>query len=243
MCAQTRVDLTLARALFEEGVGLAEHGDWSAAADRFERAYAIKQSAGIAYNWASALVALGKLVHAVELLDAALRDESADEALRAECEALRTSLAPRIAHLRVSVGGEAGDATELWVDDARWPRPAWGVSSPMDPGTHVAKRLEAGREVARLDLDLAEGEQRELELSAPRPERAAAPMMSLGPAEVRASERRGDRPLYKNPWLWTSVGVAVVAGVVVAVVRAGQGGNSQTEAPVTGNTGDAVIRW
>jgi hypothetical protein len=242
--AESRVDLTLARALFDEGVTHAEHGDWSAAADRFERAYAIKSSPGVAYNWASALAALGQLVHATELLDRALRDESADEALRAECEALRSSLAPRLAHLRVTMAGQATDDTELWVDGARWPRPAWGVSSPMDPGAHVARRLERGSEVARLELTLAEGEDRSLELDAPRlapsTPRVAVASQDAAPGPTAT---RSERPLYKNPWLWTSVGVAVVAGVVVGVVKASQGGGTETEAPVSGNVGDGVIRW
>jgi hypothetical protein len=32
------------------------------------------------------------------------------------------------------------------------------------------------------------------------------------------SERRSDRPLYKNPWLWTGVAVVIVAAVVIPVV-------------------------
>src|SRR5690349_21617960 len=67
--AQKSHETALARALFEEGVALADKGDWSAAADRFGRAYELKPTAGIAFNWSSALTKTGKLVQASELLE------------------------------------------------------------------------------------------------------------------------------------------------------------------------------
>ncbi|MET0284320.1 MAG: tetratricopeptide repeat protein [Polyangiales bacterium] len=38
--------------------------------------------------------------------------------------------------------------------------------------------------------------------------------------KFNSNERRIDRPLYKNPWLWTGVAVVVVAAVIVPVVLA-----------------------
>ena len=46
----------LARTLFEEGVALADRGDYVGAADRFSRAYSLKPTSGIAFNWASVLI-------------------------------------------------------------------------------------------------------------------------------------------------------------------------------------------
>ncbi|HMI90773.1 MAG TPA: hypothetical protein VK509_05385, partial [Polyangiales bacterium] len=53
-----------ARALFEEGVTFADQGHWDEASDRFRRALALRDSAVIAYNLASALQETGHLVEA-----------------------------------------------------------------------------------------------------------------------------------------------------------------------------------
>lgn len=60
---------------------------------------------------------------------------------------------------------------------------------------------------------------------APTPEevaREAEPEQAHGTrfVNLEAHERRSDRPLYKNGWLWTGVAVVVVAAVVVPVVLA-----------------------
>jgi len=242
--ADERVDLTLARALFEEGVSLAEGDDWPAAADRFERAYAIKPTAGVAYNWSSALAAMGKLVHASELLAHALREGVADPSLKEECEALQAAISPRLARLRVSVPGPVSDNTELRVDGHLWPRPAWGASSPMDPGQHLAVRREGGREVARMDIQLAEGDVRELELAATTPGKrmAQASPVEFVPEQLKTGAPVDRRPLYKNPWVWAGAGAVIVAGIVITAVAA-SGGGGGSEAPAQGNTGEGVIRW
>ncbi|HEX5661143.1 MAG TPA: hypothetical protein VFX59_28325 [Polyangiales bacterium] len=59
----------------------------------------------------------------------------------------------------------------------------------------------------------------------PTPEevaREAEPEPARGTRFVNldSHERRSDRPLYKNPWLWTGVAVVVVAAIVVPVVLA-----------------------
>ena len=64
-----------ARELFEQGVALAERGDWVAAEDRFRRALSLRNSSVIAYNLASALCEQGKLVEASELLHRVLADD------------------------------------------------------------------------------------------------------------------------------------------------------------------------
>ncbi|MFM2416958.1 MAG: hypothetical protein RL385_1681 [Pseudomonadota bacterium] len=242
--ADERVDLTLARALFEEGVTLAEADDWASAADRFERAYAIKPTAGVAYNWSSALAAMGQLVHASELLDRTLREGIADPALKQECDTLQASILPRLARLRVSIPEPVSTSTELRVDGHVWPRPAWGASSPMDPGQHLAVRLEAGREVARMNVQLGEGEARALDLVATSKGKhiVAPPPVELGPAQHKESAPVDRRPLYKNPWVWAGMGAVIVAGIVITAVST-TGGSAGSEPPAQGNTGEGVIRW
>ncbi|HEY6879800.1 MAG TPA: hypothetical protein VI299_17350 [Polyangiales bacterium] len=224
----------LARSLFEEGVSLGDRGDWVGAEDRFARAYSLKPTSAVAYNWASALIELRRLVEARELLYAVQRDQAASAELRRAASDLLESNAPRIAHLRVHVSTAGGDGLTVDLDERPLPRAAWGVPSPVDPGSHTVVLRERGDERARANVTLAEGEQRDVALSFEH--RAAAPAPPVAPS---APSR--DQPLYKNWKLWTAVGAAVAVGVVVAVVVVAK--HDDGAQPAHGNAMPGVIRW
>ena len=54
--------------------------------------------------------------------------------------------------------------------------------------------------------------------------------------EVPVAKQQEKKPLYKNPWLWTAVGVVVVGAAVGAGVGAASGGTKHEE-PYGGSTG------
>jgi hypothetical protein len=241
--AQAGHEVSLARALFEEGVTMADKGDWEGAADRFGRAHALKPTSGIAFNWASALAATGKLSQASELLQIIVRDPAADAGLKQECELKLAELAPRMARLKLHVDASLADST-IKVDGNTWPRPVWDVAMPVDPGEHVATGSKGEQELARVVLSLSEGELREIELSPPTPVAApAVPVVVVPPPAPIEHSERPSRPLYKNWVLWTAVGAVVVGGAVAAVVLSTKGGDTRMEPPATGNTGPGVLRW
>jgi hypothetical protein len=237
--AQNGHEVALARALFEEGITLADRGDWAGAADRFGRAHSLKPTAGIAFNWASALAQTGHLTQASELLEGVIRDPKAAPELKAESEKKLAEIAPRRPKLTLRVSPELpADATVL-LDGRSFPRAAWDVAMPVDPGRHEAVCQDAQQaELARAEITLGEGESKELTLARPAPVIVqAAPVVP----EKRA-DHETRKPLYKNWILWTSVGVALVAGAVaVAVVTTRDG--DKTEAPIPGNSQPGVIRW
>jgi len=241
--AEAGHEVSLARALFEEGVAQADRGDWEGAADRFGRAHALKPTSGIAFNWASALAATGKLTQASELLQIIVRDPAAELGLKQESERKLAELAPRMARLKLHVDRSLAETT-IKIDGNAWPRPVWDVAMPVDPGVHVATSSRGDTELARVNLTLSEGELREIALSLPTPiaEAAAPEVMAPEAAPVERRERPS-RPLYKNWVLWTAVGAVVVGGAVVAVVLGTKGGESPSEAPAMGNTGPGVLRW
>jgi tetratricopeptide (TPR) repeat protein len=241
--AQNGHEVALARALFEEGVALGDKGDWQGAADRFERAYALKPTSGIAFNWASALTNLGKLTQASELLEAVSRDPKAASELKQDSERKLAEIAPRRARLKLSVDPSIAEHAAVQVDGRDWPQAVWDVAVPVDPGAHVATARDGERELARNELSLAEGELAELNLG-------GAPPLGEGSAQDAQPSRddsgptaKEQKPLYKNWILWTCVGVVAVGGVVVAAVMATRGHGSETAAPVMGNAGAGVIRW
>jgi hypothetical protein len=228
-------ELTLARTLFEEGVAHADAGDWEKAADRFERAYAIKPTPGIAFNWASALMRVGRLVEASELLRSVARDEANEPALREESQSMLSDLTPRLSQLRLDVR-RATAHTEIELDGEPWPRPAWGLSSPVNPGEHVAVCLENGRSLEQLTVSLMEGESKSLTLCSPEP---STPPVG---AEAPTSHAREDTPLWRSWKLWTAVGAVVVAGSLTAALTT-RPRQEQRGKAVEGNTTPGVLRW
>jgi hypothetical protein len=242
--AQNGHEVALARALFEEGVALGDKGEWQAAADRFERAYALKPTSGIAFNWASALTNIGKLTQASELLEAVSRDPKAGPELKQDSEKKLAEIAPRRARLKLSVAPGIADKSTILVDGRAWPRAVWDVAVPVDPGAHVATASEGERELARDEISLSEGELGEINLGRPMAaEEATLAEAGASPRDEGPQAHREQQPLYKNWVLWTCVGAVVVGGVVLTAVLATRGHGSGTQAPITGNAGAGVIRW
>lgn len=244
VAAQAPQQNALARTLFEEGVALADQGDYVGAADRFSRAYSLKPTSGIAFNWASVLIESGKFVQAEDLLLGVQRDPAASASLKEESETMLSALKPRIAHLKVRVVAGAGASTEpgisVEVDGHDWPRAAWDISSPIDPGAHSVRLLRGQSELAREEPQLAEGAAREVVLQVPTSGASTSVVSTTTPpARDEPSEKK---PLYKSWVVWTAVGAVVVAGVVTGVVLATKK-DPKDEDPVGGNTMPGVLRW
>jgi hypothetical protein len=238
--AQSSQQNALARTLFEEGVALADRGDYVRAADRFGRAHTLKPTSGIAFNWASVLLESGKIIQAQDLLLGVVRDPAADAQLKREAEQMLRSLAPRVSRLRVRVSGPVDDQTRVQVDGNDWPRAAWDIESPIDPGVHQLRLLHGDRELAQRQQALAEGESRDALLEVPQPAEALPPV-ALEPS-VPEHVAPPPRPLYKHWAVWTAVGVVVAGGVVAGIVLATRK-DPKDEAPVSGNTTPGVLTW
>src|SRR5262249_4633550 len=142
-----------ARALFSEGVKLADRGNWSEAADRFRRALALRDSPVIAYNLASALKELDQLVAASELLQRIAGNSEVDAALRKSANATLAEITPRIARITVHTEGMSqGD--EIAIDEQPLLEAQLEVAIPIDPGTHAvaARRDKTVIESRRVEL-------------------------------------------------------------------------------------------
>jgi hypothetical protein len=237
--AQSPQEMALARTLFQEGVTLADRSDWVGASDRFGRAYSLKPTSGIAFNWARALAETGKVLHARELLMQVERDEQADPQLRRESSALLAALEPRVARIRITTDREPSADVVITVDDQNWPRAAWGIASPIDPGEHTVVCREGDVERTRADVTLAPGEQRDVLLRLSATDAQNAEARSDGRPDDSGAARK---PLYKSWLLWSAVGVVAVGGVVAAVLVA-KSGNASEPTPVMGNTTPGVLRW
>jgi len=188
----------IARALFEEGLELADQQRWPEAADRFHRAMEIRSSPPLRYNLAGSLARMGRLLEAVELLRSVEGDPEAEESAVTAARQLRRRLERRLARLSIEVEGDTG-AVQLTLDDRELPTAALGVEFPVDPGTHAVVLREDGRELDRADLELAEQQREVVRLSGPG-----------APAEVGS--------VLTEAWFWGAVTMVVVGATLATVV-------------------------
>lgn len=221
--AQDASDSVAARALFQEGVELSDAGSWAAAIDRFRRALALRDSAVIAYNLGVALAHEGHPVEAAERFRRVVRDEEADDALRAEARAALEAAEATIAWVVTTWDGDAESAT-LRVDGAERPIALFGTGMPVDPGAHEVMLVRDGNEIAIGSFTIAAGERTTLALTTLEiPVVAPAPVddveMLGDPSEGGASDAGGGTT---DPVPFIAIGVGagvlVVAGVIVLAV-------------------------
>lgn len=231
-----------ARTLFEEGVQLAEHGQWRDATDRFRRALSLRDSAVIRFNLASALTELDQVVEASELFRELLRTPGVDAAVQAQAQERLAQATPRIAKLEVQVANAvAGSHVEL--DGRPLPPALVGVAMPVDPAKHSARLVRDGRELAVEELELGPGESGTVTLAAtvPSPEQTAERavhrpstlvLTKVGPGPRQDSSDTSKRK--KRMWWGLGSGaVALIAGAVIAGVLLAQ--RSPQADPYTGD--------
>lgn len=256
-------DTQVARALFAEGLRLADAQRWTEAADCFRRVLAIRWSAAAAHNLGSALVELGRLVEASEQLRLAGRDAEADAEMRAASQRMLDAIEPQIGKLTIRLLGDR-EGVDVLLDGH--PLPAAALDGPIriDPGRHVVVARRRGTYVAREDIFLGSGAPRTMEValdaSPPPPEFEPAPLAlapatqgiplgpdigPIGPANATSGDRidrDADRVEGGAPWwLWLGGGVAVTSLVAVAIGFA-LGGDSGAPAPIEGDLSPHVLR-
>jgi hypothetical protein len=226
-----------ARALFEEGVKLAETGAWLRAEDRFRRALSLRASAVIAYNLARALVEQGKLVEASENLRKLEQDDKIEASMMQSIQALQAELGPRIGRIAIIVR-DPGPDDRVSLDGQELLPAQLGVEIPIDPGNHHLTLWRGDLQLADRRVEIPAGTSVSLQLGAaraPRPREVASASSAadpsangLGAPAAVGGELRDSQPITGRWWFWTGLGV-VVAGAAIAVAVAA--GSSSAEAP------------
>lgn len=246
--AQESTDLARdasARELFEQGVGLAEQGDWAAAEDRYRRALALRNSPVIAYNLASALSEQGKLIEASEMVRRVLADDKTEPALRQTATTLQATLGPRIARVQIALEGQEHDDSVI-LDGRVLHTAQLNVEIPVDPGSHELRLERAGKTLDLQTFTLEPGARQEVRL--------VAPALAATPLEIDTDLAESERPrapikthvpetrrssLLTRWWFWT--GVVAVIGLGTAVGVAAGGGGSHPEAAYKGSLGTVPV--
>lgn len=222
----------VARQRFREGVQAARAERWEEALTAFTEAYMVVPRAEILINLASAQIHTGLLVEAQasyeQFLAEAVRGTRAYRHRPAAEQALE-ALAPRIPRLSIHRRNhEATDVVELDGVSVRHDR----LDDPLavNPGRHEVTLTRDGEVVARATVSLDEGESSEVTLFVMR-QAAAAEAVAPPTEDDEEDPVGGRRSAAASPWLWTAIGVVLVAGGVTAGVLLAGG-----EDPVDGNT-------
>ena len=120
---------------------------------------------------------------------------------------------------------------------------AAGDELVLEAGDHVLEFRAPGHITSRRPLTVQGAERDTLHVALARVE-PADKQIARGPASGAPSEdkRPGGRPVYKNPWLWTALGVVVAgAAATTAVLLTRDGPTTRTEAPYTGTGGAPAL--
>ncbi|MDB4974859.1 MAG: hypothetical protein JWN48_3200 [Myxococcaceae bacterium] len=224
-----------ARTLFEEGLRKADALAWSEAADLFERALALRDSAVIRFNLSSALIELGRLVEASEQLRTLEIDQRATPELRESATRGRETLLPRLAKLTIRIDGHDPSLLVL-LDDRKVAPEQLGVAIPVDPTAHHIVLRSGERLLDDDHVALGEGQAADVRLvgivalpvaAAPSTPRVFMPAQrehddssTLGSTRQDELDEAGRKRRRRLLWGLGGTAVAVAAGVVTGVLLA-----------------------
>ncbi|MCG5056180.1 MAG: hypothetical protein KA712_24800 [Myxococcales bacterium] len=234
-----------ARALFDEGLRCLDAGDWAAASDRFERARRLHASPRITYNLTTALVRLGRLVYASELLRELTGAAAVERSVQTAAQERLDQLQARLAWLTLVVEGDLTD-TRLELDGRLLDVAMVDVPLPVDPGEHTVRARRDGQALLSRTVTLPEGQRLQVHLALPsRPLLLATPNpapplnpLTLGVVAKGESIPSETPGAGRVPWGWVGAGAALVAGVAVSALLLAGG----SDVPVSGNAGTLTLR-
>jgi hypothetical protein len=243
--AADAASLDQARDLFEQGLQQVEAGDWAGAEQSFRRVLAVKSSAVVSYNLASALARLGRLIESADLLRIVVRDPSVDVGTRDPAQQLLAEIEAQIGSLTVRVQGD-GHELVLQLDGRVLSQGELVQTVSVDPGEHVVLASRKGKTLATETVQVGGRaplkaevlfDLREKIVAKPKPD----PRVSQLPEEREPRSSSDQDSIWASPWLWAGAGAVVVAGVVI-VAAVALGGETTFERPVSGDTDPPVIR-
>ena len=232
----------LARSLFHQGLECLDAEDLPCAAERFSRSHELRPSAVVAYNLASVLAKLGRVVHAAELLRWVRRSNANDEVKEAAA-ALLPQITPRIAHWVLRAEG-ASESARYFLDGRALPDQIVGVRAPVDPGEHRVEARRGDETVAEASFSVEEQGSSEVVLDVPAPpiptpeETAAQGGESPQVQVIRENPEAEARTRRLRRGLGIGLGLALVGVAVVLAVLLHQPDPAN---PIPGNTMPGVV--
>ncbi|MBX3185719.1 MAG: hypothetical protein KF819_01840 [Labilithrix sp.] len=205
--------------VFREGETAYASGDFTRAAERFERANALVPHHGVLWNAARSWLRAGEEARAANLLEQFLRVAPGDAAERDQATSSLASLKKKLGCLELRGIG----VRDLRVDDA----PVSGSLHYVAPGEHVATGSADGVAVRRV-VTVGAGERTAVLLTAPDP---PSPAIAPAPAPRELEPREQVEPRVGgssgiSPWFFVAGAGLTVLGAA-ATVGSGLDANAQ----------------
>jgi hypothetical protein len=215
----------LARQLGNAGVEAFQAGDYVAASEKLEKAYAILRAPSLGLWSARALKAIGKHIEASERylevtrLDAASGDVSVQRKAQLDASLELDALRPKIPTLSIRLQGATVNEVTVSLDGSVIPAELVGESRPVNPGAHEIVAVRDGDKVRiRISIAEAEKEDRVVEFPAEKAPRPANGSSSAGspPAGAESPKTSTVRTV---GWIAIGSGAAGIAvGSIAGIV-------------------------
>ncbi len=132
-----------ARTLFLQGQEAYQHGDYEAAVEHWERAYALDARPALQYNLAQAYGRLGRLVEERDALERYIASADPEDSLLSAARARVATLRERLARTALRVEGGAPGAVLLVDGEERGRLPLTDPLS-VEPGSHAIEARAEG---------------------------------------------------------------------------------------------------
>ncbi len=226
--AQDGPELQKARQLFRQGLSLEAAGNWSGALQKFEEVARVKLTPQVRYHMGRCKEHLGRLNEALgeyRIAEFEATEQGAKEL--GEISAAREQLEARVPKLVISRGAGVETASVI-LDGVEIGEARVGKEVSVDPGPHVVgAKFRDGRQF-QMDVSVAEGETKSIELVPPA-NLSAGPVAAdddepdepAAPPKTDASARI-DEKSSAVPWIVGGIGVAsLAASGVFFVLRNG----------------------
>lgn len=242
----TAADLESARDLYKLGKALRDKGDLVGALEKFKAAHALANTPITAVEYGRTLERHGDLVEARDVFLSVVRipakpNESANtKSARAEADKLAEDLKARLPALVVTITGVPGDAVTLLIDGVAIPHAAIGEPRKLNPGLHVVRASVGAGPEKRIEVTLAEKEQRTVVVTLepePVPPATPEPVKPSSPIEIPKpipDVESSSRGLPTLTWIGISVAVAGAATGTLTGLTAWSRARSAKESCVDG---------
>lgn len=216
-------DVESARASFQEGIELRDRNrDLPRAIEKLKAAYALVQTPRIAYElgktyrMANNYLAARETFLEVDRLPVRARESEEAKKARADSRSQAQDLESRIPSLTLNITGEGGvlQDTVVTLDDQVIAHETLMTPRRLNPGHHVLLLQVPNRPVARRNIELRDGEAKNLEIRLPKPNQAS----SADPADDGFKTTDGVKTTTRGDaghqaLLWSSIGLVTLGSI------------------------------
>lgn len=214
--AQSRAELSKARAAYRQGVSLEAAGDWAGALAKFEQVAQVKRTPQVQFHIARCKEHLGRLNEALgDYRMAEYEAKQKNASVLGQITAAREALQARIPKLVITLG-KGAESAQVSLDGVELGEAKLGNPVSVDPGAHELVVTLSNDKQFKKDVSVKAGETKNVDLVPPAALLKAPQPEMPSPAELPPEETPPKKPPVKHhssvvPWIIGGVGVASLA--------------------------------